>query len=331
MRDAWPLRFYACRLKVGTIQQMEREYSRAYFGFARVKLVVLDGKRGVGPLKTALNLTVLAGREISQMEAIPLIAEAGFDGCFWVAEEGIPAAEVASLSRQAGLKMEFIHAPVRHVDTLWMEGEEGEQRLNILMDWLRQCGEAQIPVMVCHVWTKFAPIEPNALGIDRFGQLLDLAQREGVKIAFENAEVDKFLAFVREQLWNHPAACFCWDTGHELCYNRGVDQLALYGDKLFCTHLNDNLGQTGAEVTSADDAHMMPFDGKVDWTSAARRLRALNYSGPLTFELKMKNKPGRHTHDRYAAYLPQEILTLAMEKARQLEKLLQNVEIDSAC
>ncbi len=273
-------------------------------------------------MKTALNLTVLTGRGISQSEVIPLIAEAGFDGCFWVAEEGVRAAEIADLSRQAGLNMEFIHAPVSRVDTLWMEGEEGERRLNVFMDWLRQCAEARIPAMICHVWTKFAPIEPNALGVDRFGRLLELAQREGVKIAFENAEVDKFLLYIRDQLWSSPAAWFCWDSGHELCYNHGVDQLALFGDKLYCTHLNDNLGQTGEEVTSGDDAHMLPFDGKVDWESAARRLGALDYPETLTYELKMKNKPGRHTHDQYEAYSPREILSMAMERARRFEKML---------
>lgn len=219
--------------------------------------------------------------------------------------------------------MDFIHAPVKGVDTLWVEGEAGEAHLAALMSWLRQCAEAQIPAMVCHVWTKFAPVEPNPLGIDRFGRLLRLGEQEGVKVAFENAEVDPFLLAVRDQLWSSSAACFCWDVGHELCYNRGEDQLALFGDKLFCTHLNDNLGQTGVDCTSADDAHMMPFDGKVDWVDAARRLRMLEYNGTLTFEVKMKNKPGRHTHDRYAALSPEEILTLAMGKARQFEVMLE--------
>lgn len=276
-------------------------------------------------MKKALNLTVLAGRGIAQAQAVPMVAQAGFDGCFWVAEEGVAVADIAALVRQHGLDMEFIHAPVTGVDTLWMEGPEGDRRLEVLIGWMRQCAQAQIPYMVSHVWTKFAPVEPNQLGFDRFGTLLDLAQREGVKIAFENAEVDKFLSAVRDAFRSHPAAGFCFDSGHELCYNEGRDQLALFGDKLLCTHLNDNMGRTGPEITSRDDAHMMPFDGRVDWKSVARRLSRLGWSGTLTYELKMKNKPDRHTHDRYDPLSPGEILALAYKKAEQFEALLRSM------
>ena len=135
--------------------------------------------------------------------------------------------------------------------------------------------------------------------------------------------MDEFLAAVYKAFRTHPAAGFCFDSGHELCYNHGEDQLALFGEKLLCTHLNDNMGQTGERVTSQDDAHMMPFDGLVDWEWVARRLRACEFSGPLTFELKMKNKPERHTHDRYQELTPGEILHLAYEKAERFEKLLE--------
>ncbi len=273
-------------------------------------------------MKLAMNLTVLAGRDFSQEETIPLLAEAGFDGCFWVSEQGVPLAPVAAKVREA-LEMEFIHAPVKGLDQLWQEGDVGEQRLNILSDWLRQCAAAGIPWMVSHVWNGFYEAKPNALGIDRLGRLLELAEREGVRIAFENCEQGAFLTEVRRQLWSSPAVGFCFDTGHELCYSDGEDQLAQCGDRLLCTHLNDNLGRTGESYTSGDDAHMMPFDGLVDWDGVARRLKERNYTGTLTFEIKMKNKPGRHTHDRYAALSPREILTLARERAVRFAGMLE--------
>ena len=260
-----------------------------------------------------------------------MIAQAGFDGCFWVAEEGVSVRSISRAVRQAGLTLDFIHAPVAHVDQLWVEGEEGRRRLELLLDWVRQCGESQVPVMVSHVWTQFAPVEPNGLGLDRFGALLELAQREGVKIAFENAEIDKFLLFVRDNLFSHPAAGFCFDSGHELCYNGGRDQLALFGDKLLCTHLNDNPGQTGPAIDCRDDAHMMPFDGCVDWPGVAARLRAAPPLETLTFELKMQNQPGRHTHDRYGALSPDSLLALAYEKALRFEALLLNRAFSPLC
>ena len=272
-------------------------------------------------LKKALNLTFLKGRGISQTDAAPLIAQVGFDGCFWSAEEGADLRSAAQTVRAAGLTLDFIHAPVDHVDKLWVEGEEGRRRLEILIGWVRQCAENQVPVMVSHVWTQFAPVEPNQLGLDRFGALLELAQREGVKIAFENAEVDKFLLYIRENLFSHPAAGFCFDSGHELCYNGGRDQLALFGSKLLCTHLNDNLGQTGPKIDCRDDAHLLPFDGQVDWTDVTRRLKKAPPLDTLTFELKMQNQPGRHTHDRYDCLSPARLLELAFERAVKFDAL----------
>lgn len=273
-------------------------------------------------MKKAINLTVLSGRNISQQDAVIPIAEAGFDSCFWVAEPDVPAKGIAASVRAAGMELSFIHAPVKKIDLVWTEGEEGRQRMEDLIYWLQQCADNGIPCMVCHVWTKFAPVEPNPIGLDRFSALLQLAERLGVQVAFENAEVGKFMTAIRRHLWSSPAAGFCFDSGHELCYNGGIDQLAEFGDKLLCVHLNDNMGQTSAEITSADDSHMMPFDGKVDWISVARRLNACGYHGALTLEIKMANKPGRHTHDRYAPLSSQELLALAFQKAVQLEKMI---------
>ena len=276
-------------------------------------------------MKKALNLTMLKGRGISQLQAIPMIAEAGFSGCFYVAEEGVSPSQIAAAVREAGMTLDFIHAPVTGVDALWKDAPE--QRLQTLISWVHICAENQVPVMVSHVWTKYTPLEPGTLGIHRFKILLDEAQKCGIKIAFENAEVGKFLTCIRENLWDHPAAFYCYDSGHELCYSDGADQLAEFGDRLLCTHLNDNMGRTGPEYTSADDCHMMPFDGKADWNGIASRLQKRDFRGPLTFELKMQNKPGRHTHDIYEPLTPTELLALAYRKAVQFEMLLERQKI----
>lgn len=65
----------------------------------------------------------------------------------------------------------------------------------------------------------------------------------------------------------NPAVGFCWDSGHELCYNHGRDMLAQYGDRLLGTRLNDNLGvrDDGGQITFLDDLHLLPFEGIADW------------------------------------------------------------------
>ena len=105
---------------------------------------------------------------------------------------------------------------------------------------------------------------------------------------------------------NEKSVGFCWDTGHELCYNPGTDMAALYGERLLVTHLNDNLGvrDFGGKTTFIDDLHLLPFDGIADWDRICRELSG--FDGALSFELNTKSKPGRHENDCYGA-MPLEI------------------------
>jgi sugar phosphate isomerase/epimerase len=102
-----------------------------------------------------------------------------------------------------------------------------------------------------------------------------------------------------------------------------MDVPALFGDKLICTHLNDNLGQTDPkEVTWLDDAHLLPFDGIADWQGIADRLARINYAGELTFELTLASKPGRNTHDIYKELTPETYYKLVYEKAVQFAQMI---------
>ena len=84
-------------------------------------------------------------------------------------------------------------------------------------------------------------------------------------------------------------ARFCIDTGHELCYNRSKDQLAMYGKYLACTHINDNLGVTRDYIIWKDDLHYIPGDGIMDLDFFIERLKKCNYQGNISFELKMNH------------------------------------------
>lgn len=60
--------------------------------------------------------------------------------------------------------------------------------------------------------------------------------------------------------------------------------MALYGDKLIGTHLNDNLGikDFTGKITWLDDLHLLPFDGIADWDSIVQRLCRYQFEGPLS-------------------------------------------------
>lgn len=127
------------------------------------------------------------------------------------------------------------------------------------------------------------------------------------------------------------AVGFCWDSGHEMCYNRSEDMLALYGDRLLGTHLNDNLGvrdYTG-KITYLDDLHLLPFDGAANWEDNMCRLNRAHFDGPLTFELTTLSKRDRHENDAYARMDSVEYLTLAYARACRLAMLRQRLLTNS--
>ena len=77
-----------------------------------------------------------------------------------------------------------------------------------------------------------------------------------------------------------------------------------YGKYIISTHLNDNMGVRNAdgEISSADDMHMLLFDGVADWVSIAEQLKKFNFTDILSFEV-------RNT------YYPEDTLESFFEKA----------------
>ena len=108
-----------------------------------------------------------------------------------------------------------------------------------------------------------------------------------------------------------------------MCYNASRDIIGKYADKLICTHLNDNMAQTGDSITWLDDSHLLPFDGVGDWNGIADRLKKAGYKNHLTFELTSKNKPERNTHDIYAHLDCQGFAALALERAKKFRSILE--------
>ncbi|MBR0055784.1 MAG: sugar phosphate isomerase/epimerase, partial [Kiritimatiellae bacterium] len=180
------------------------------------------------------------------------------------------------------------------------------------------------PLVVAHAWIGFKPTAPTPAGIERFGHVLEAARAGGVRLALENTEGEEHLDALLGAFRDEPALGFCWDTGHELCYNRSRDMMASFGDRLFATHLNDNLGITdpSGPTTWLDDLHLLPFDGVADWRGIAARLAQSGFGGPLTFELNRTSKPGRHENDAYAAMTLGDYVAEAMARARRFAALL---------
>jgi sugar phosphate isomerase/epimerase len=62
-------------------------------------------------------------------------------------------------------------------------------------------------------------------------------------------------------------------------------------------------------------------DGIADWKGIMFRIRATDYDGPLMCELTFGNKPGKNTHDGYAAMGHETFYAFALERARAIAAL----------
>ena len=140
----------------------------------------------------------------------------------------------------------------------------------------------------------------------------------GVYACKAMVEGEEYLAAIMKEFWNEPCLGFCLDTGHEMCYNEHRDMLALYGEKLCHTHLNDNLGVRGSEITFYDDLHTLPTDGIADWHNIMERIEKTGYDGFLMSELSRHNTVGRDGVElRYGDLTTEEFHVLAMEKIKK--------------
>lgn len=264
-----------------------------------------------------LGINIIGGAGLSHREHIALIAATGWKAFFSGWEPSRTEAWANDGARH-GLTYASIHAPFGESNLPWEEGEEGDRVIQSLVDCVYDCAHFDIPVMVLHPFIGFKSHTPTQLGLDRYARVVEAAEATGVRLAFENVEGEEYLTAIMQTFRNCPSVGFCYDSGHELCYNRGKDMLALYGDCLFHTHLNDNLGVTGEEITWLDDLHLVMGDGVIAWDHVMERISKTPFQGPLMCELSVTNKPGKSTNSEYAAMGIEKYYAFAYERARSV-------------
>ena len=271
-----------------------------------------------GTYKFGVNL--MGGSGLSVDDHVAMLKRIGWDGFFTGWERNL-LSEYQAAAEKYGMIWQSIHAPFHQVRYMWNEGELGEQVTHELIECVKDCATHNVPVMVIHPFIGFEDHAPTEVGLANFGKIIEAADSLGVRLGFENVEGEEYLAAIFERYAGHPSLGFCFDTGHELCYNRGKDMLALYGSVLCHTHFNDNVGVTGEDIFWTDDLHLLMGDGIADWKGIMSRIRACDYDGVLTCELTFGNKPGKNTHDGYAAMGHEAFYKLALERVREIAQL----------
>ncbi len=225
-------------------------------------------------------------------QVMKLLADAGFCAVSlsWKRDGNLD--EIVRLARDHGLLVQSLHGSIRNVADLWSHDMDlAQSALQDFLDAATACAGWGIPILVVHTWYgKDYTFSRDNLRFDCFDALVAHAESLGISIAFEHLEGPEFFAALMDRFRNHPNVGFCWDSGHECCYNVGWDFLRDYGDRLFMTHLNDNLGLTSPDgrLLSTDDLHLVPGDGIINWEHALQKLKASKPQEILNLELKIR-------------------------------------------
>lgn len=274
---------------------------------------------------TRLCLSLNEQFRIPLEDQIRLFKQIGFEGFFSPWKAGCDMAALRKAADGEGMLWQSVHGPFHKSRSMWVPTDETEAARSELIQCLRDCAENGVPLMVTHAFITFGEHEPTPFGLRNFETVVREAERLGVKIAFENAEGVEYLRAVLDHFRGSPAVGFCWDTGHQMCYNFDTDLMALYGDRLLGTHIHDNLGckDFAGNPSPRDDLHLLPFDGIGDWPDIAAKIKRSGFAGPLTFELKIVSQPGRHENDVYARMNLTDYLTAAYARACRVAALVQ--------
>jgi len=241
-------------------------------------------------------------------EKYRLIKNAGFNATsiYWGDKDRY---EQVKAAKESGLAIDNIHSQNDNANLIWQDGLEGEERYNTLISCIEDCALYDIATVVMHL-TGFPPYPPvSELGLKRIEKLVCLAEQKNVKLAFENLWTFEHLDAIFGQ-FSSPNVGFCYDSGHENL-NLYRDCLKSYGDRLFALHINDNF-------RDGYDAHVLPFDGTIDWDEKMRHINQCKNVDFFTLEI-YKLESGEHEKSCiYNNLSAEEFLNLAYQRAVKL-------------
>lgn len=252
-----------------------------------------------------------SGNEQKVIDNMKLMKEAGFGCVFWPLLLDKQAQMERYLQAAADLDLEIdeLHEMPTNINRIWYDDESGEGPFKLAMDSIDFCADHGVEKMVMHESSgRTAPDMSNA-GLRRFRTIFEHAAERGVKVCVENLRRTNYIARIFHENRDIPVY-WCWDSGHELCYSPGVDHLALFGNKLACTHIHDNRG-----LFMYDD-HLLPFDGVNDWQRDAKLLRESGYTGNICGELK-------RTDPRYADMSDREFCAEAYKRLKKFADMCE--------
>ena len=221
----------------------------------------------------------ISAANISAKEAAKLIKEAGFTKILADSSTPEQMKNTAEAVLAAGLTFDQLHAPFHTITNMWLDKSESEDTYRELTDAVDCCAAFGAPTAVVHLSSGPNPPTITDIGRAKFTNLVEYAAKKGITIAFENQRFLFNIAWAFHNFKDASNVGFCWDVGHQACATPNIEFMKLFGDRLVCTHLEDN------NMVHNEDLHILPFDGKADFLLAAEQIKEYGYKGCLTMEV----------------------------------------------
>lgn len=216
---------------------------------------------------------------VSVLDTINSIKNAGFKNVFiqWYDKDWeINQQEQLKLCKEAEFNIIFAHLGYQGINSIWEEGDKGEELVERYKRNLDECKENGISMVIMHLISRTDKPTYGELGLNRIKKIVEHAKKLNIKIAFENTRRRDYLEYVLKNIVDDNVG-ICFDSGHYHTFSDDKFDFELFKNRIFAVHLHDN-DKTG-------DLHLLPFDGTVDWGNIALKLKECNFKGPITLEL----------------------------------------------
>ena len=233
------------------------------------------------------------------------------------------------IAKKLGLNIPYAHIFSQNSKTtyLWCTGSSNKETIDIAVNGIKTCAKYGVPVAVMHASCGDAVnrVRFNKQGLISMQEILKTAQECNVHVALEN--VDGLSAKLLCRLLNKiksPYLGYCYDCGHNELYNPKTNFIKKYSDRCFAVHIHDNLmdWRTGYDWTR--DLHLLPFDGKIDFTKVIKKIAQSLYDGVLMLEL---HKVETHGGMYYKDMSPREYLDEAYKRGVKLLEIAKKFEV----
>ncbi len=215
-------------------------------------------------------------------EKLQMIKDSGFSTtCTWWGDEFLESEgdyrAHPEIADRIGLRVEHAHISYYVANKIWEDSLDGESIYQKYINDIKQARSSGLKTLVVHPFEKTAPnVSDDKICLERFKRLGDVAEKYDIELAVENLSDNQTLKNILNYA-DHPNIGLCFDSGHNFitCGN-DFSLLTEFSDRIHALHLHDN--------DRTNDAHLLPYEGEIDWASFNNILKTTEYKKSIMLE-----------------------------------------------